>query len=449
MFGRFLCVLACCAAVAACQDPAPPAPSPGGGSTGETITGRERLGWDQQAASAAELASYRFIIYVDGARTEVADASCASTGGTAGFACSGRFPSMSPGAHTLELAAYIPDADLEGPRSSPFRVTVSAVVPGDFDASDWSSGEAGITTDGVALAVEQMADGLQRPSDAAFSPDGRLFIAERGGTIRILQDGRLRPAPALKLDGVFAEGGLLGIALDPEFARTRLIYTLSAIMSESAVPVYRLARYRELAGIMAQRAVLLETPAPAVPAGTLRFGPDNLLYLALGAGSADTASSYGGKVLRLNADGTMPGDRRTTTPIVSRGHVSPRAMAWRPGGGLLWIADGSADGLEWITAAGASDDSQARWGLPGSETTSGMAFYRGDRIPEFSGDLLIASATARRILRVRFGSDQLEAVSTELLLADRVGPITVVLPGLDGAIYFCTESAVGRLVRRQ
>src|SRR5690606_5639251 len=81
-----------------------PQPSPPGSSGGNTITGSERLGWDQVANSASELSRLRYVVYVDGVRREMEGVSCAQTPGPAGYACSGRLPQMSPGTHVLELA---------------------------------------------------------------------------------------------------------------------------------------------------------------------------------------------------------------------------------------------------------------------------------------------------------------------------------------------------------
>src|SRR5688572_3948327 len=85
----FACLLLLVLAVA-CGDSRPPTPSPPGTGVGETITGRERIGWDQAAANASELATFRYAIYVDGARSELADVTCAQTATAVGFACSAR-----------------------------------------------------------------------------------------------------------------------------------------------------------------------------------------------------------------------------------------------------------------------------------------------------------------------------------------------------------------------
>src|SRR5215212_11466416 len=109
---------------AACGSSKPPE-SPGS-AAGQSITGRERIGWDQPARDAAELPSLHFALYIDGTRTEFADASCSTTAGSSGFPCTGKLPAITNGAHTLEAAAFtILDGNVnESSRSSPLRVVV-------------------------------------------------------------------------------------------------------------------------------------------------------------------------------------------------------------------------------------------------------------------------------------------------------------------------------------
>jgi hypothetical protein len=106
--------------------PAPPVIDVPAGT--QTVNGTERIGWDQRAADAVELATISYAVYVDGARALLAGASCTSAIAAAGFACSAPLPTLSPGAHTLELVSFVTDgAVLESARSGALRL---AVVPG-------------------------------------------------------------------------------------------------------------------------------------------------------------------------------------------------------------------------------------------------------------------------------------------------------------------------------
>src|SRR2546428_11509589 len=108
------------------KSPQPPQQVP---PSAERITGSERLGWTQQATDQVELAGFKYAIYVDGARSQLAGVSCPSTGSSAGFECSAPLPKMSAGSHTLNLAAYIDSGTvLESERSVPLLGIVSPSV---------------------------------------------------------------------------------------------------------------------------------------------------------------------------------------------------------------------------------------------------------------------------------------------------------------------------------
>jgi len=118
-------LIALCAACAACGQSSPPPPvvTPPAGT--ETITGTERIGWDQPAPNLAELATFRYAIYVDGTRSELAGVSCATSATASGFPCTALLPAMAAGAHTLELASFVVDGGvLESARSAALRVMV-------------------------------------------------------------------------------------------------------------------------------------------------------------------------------------------------------------------------------------------------------------------------------------------------------------------------------------
>ena len=198
------------------------------------------------------------------------------------------------------------------------------------------------TRDGVRFRVETMLTGLEVPWSLTFAPDGRLFITERPGRVRIATLGGSSEL-ALTLDGVFAQGeaGLLGLALDPEFSQNRFVYLYySATVSGGAVN--RIVRYREVNSRLAERVVLLDgIPAATIhDGGRLRFGPDGLLYATAGDAAnpnfAQDVASLAGKILRLNRDGTSPPDNRFSSPVYTYGHRNPQGLDWHPSSGDLW-----------------------------------------------------------------------------------------------------------------
>ena len=464
---RFLLTLVGCVAILACDKNSPP--TPGSPPAEERITGSERLGWDQQAGDAGALASFHYAIYVDSARSELADVSCATTSSATGFACSARLPAMSSGAHTLELAAFIIDGGvLESAKSAPLSVivaaaTATAIAGASERASTWQTGTVFTTTDRVRLRVDLVADGLREPTDVAFAPDGRLFVAERAGHVRVIRDQRLLAEPALTLTDVAmaGEGGLLGLAFDPrppaEVAK-QFVYALYTTPSPSGGRVFRLARFREANDTLADRVILLDDiPAsPVGAAGSLRFGPDGKLYIALDDGGdprlAGDMAAFNGKILRMNADGSTPDDQAGATPVFSDPYRSPHGLDWDSRTGTLWIADGEETGSTRLSAV-IKGEGPSRRGVVRATyvlqptSASALAFYRGSLIAAFQGDLLVAADEGHHILRVRFDPREPGRIATtERLLDDSVGSIRVVAVAEDGTIYFCTGTALARLV---
>jgi glucose/arabinose dehydrogenase len=430
-------------AATACGSSPPPAPSPGPGTgNAQSITGRERIGWSQSASSVSELATFQYAIYVDGARSVMTDTSCSTTTSSDGYACSGKLPAMSNGSHSLELATFV-DADgdiVEGARSPALAVSVSALTAP--QVATWTARETA-TTDGLTLRVDRLAQGLDRPVDAAFAPDGRLFIAQRGGRIRLFAEGQLQSQDALTPEAGEQEAGAetLSLAIDPEFERTHFIFVVHIAQSNRG-SVFRLSRYRELRGRLAERAVLFEAEAPAAPAAAVsRFGPDGKLYLAANGGAAQ------GRLFRLAPDGTLPRDQAGTTPAIAAGVEDARGLGWDPVSGLLWIADESAESahVSGLTLSSPPIRAVVRARDTVDAGIRSMKFYTSDAIPEMRNEALLASAEGY-ILRLRFATDdptQIERSSR--LLENAVGPIHVVTVSPDGWIYFCTDDSLGRL----
>jgi aldose sugar dehydrogenase len=455
-------ILVFAAGAAACDGGSPPnSPDPGG--TGERISGSERLGWNQAASSAAELSTFRYAAYVDGARVELTDVSCGAAGG--GFQCNSRLPPMTPGAHAIELASFVTNlgAVVESGRSAPLRVILAgATVPPDSTNTTPNTAEQ-TTADGIRLAMTVVMDRVESPTALVFSPDGRAFVAERRGRVRILEVGALTPgaslddeSPALELQDVLVtgslEGGVLDVAIDPEFARTRFAYVLYTTASADGSPMFRVARYREVGGRLGERAILLADIAASAerPAGAIGFGLDRKLYVALDDGgdpaAAQRASSYNGKVLRLESSGTTPVDQATRGPVYLSGYRSPRGFDWHPVSGALWVADVLSPAVEELRVSAGGSTSRTRTvPLPSRTGAMSMTFYRG-RADALQGDLLVAAGEGRHLLRLRFDRrDSTRLVSTERLFDGLPGPATLVVVGPDGAVYLGTDRAILRV----
>ena len=173
MAWRALFVIACCV-FAACSKKPSSTPGPG-----ERITGSERLGWDQQANDASELATFHYAVYVDGVRSELPDAACVPA--QSGFACSARLPVLAAGSHTLEVASYISDFGVvESSKSAPLRVQVGSSVAG-----------------AIRIQADLVTNDPIGPTDAPSADDRIVAAAARNG----IPSARLVPAPRMVVPG--------------------------------------------------------------------------------------------------------------------------------------------------------------------------------------------------------------------------------------------------------
>ena len=154
-------------------------------------------------------------------------------------------------------------------------------APPRFDDTP-DTGEIFTTADGVRFRAQVVATNLEIAWALSFAPDGRLFVTERPGRVRIVENGQLLDVPALMLTDVYTEGeaGLLGIALDPDFERNRFVYVLYSATRTGRSPVNRIARFLETNGRLVDAVTILDDiPAhPLHDGGRLKFGPNGNLY---------------------------------------------------------------------------------------------------------------------------------------------------------------------------
>jgi len=322
--------------------------------------------------------------------------------------------------------------------------------------------------DGTRFSVEVVATGLEVPWSLAFAPDGRIFVAERPGRVRIVSGGQVEARPALTLTDVYAQGeaGLLGLTLHPGFESNGLVFLVYTARRADGIPVNRVVRFRELNGALGEPAVLLDDiGAASIHNGSrIKFGPDGLLYVTMGdaadASLAQDLASLNGKVLRLNEDGTTPRDNPFSSPVYSLGHRNPQGIDWDPVTGALWETEHGQSALDEVNRVEAGRN----YGWPqieGAETRPGMeppvlffeqtvapsgaAFYRGERIPSFSGNLFFGALRGTHLHRIVLQAPgRTEVASHERLLDGVFGRLRGVAMGNDGALYFSTSNRDGR-----
>jgi glucose/arabinose dehydrogenase/cytochrome c peroxidase len=331
--------------------------------------------------------------------------------------------------------------------ASPGILADARAAAGPSAALTAASSATGRTTDGVRLEATSIVNGLADPVDLALASDGRIFVAERSGRIRVVKDGRLLGTPVVSLPDFDGRNGTghLSIALDPNFSRTSLLYVLY-----TAGTGYRLERFRVVGDRAGERAVLMDrmAPASARPAAVLRFGPDSALYAAIDDGGEPRAAanpgSFSGKVLRLNGDGTTPPDRTDGSPVYGMGLTRPAGLDW-DGEGRVLVVESRGD-----VSTFAGDDRRALPVMPRPLVqrgeAAGLVVYRNARIPQLQNDLLIGSPDSPGLARVRgAGRGQRAGVADESLLRGLIFGAHALAAAADGTIYVATAEALIRI----
>ena len=331
------------------------------------------------------------------------------------------------------------------------------------------------TKDGFSFRVEVVVGNLEIPWALAFASDGRIFVTERPGRVQIVENGKLRPEPAGTIAEVvhIGEGGLMGLALDPQFAENHLLYMCYTARNQHGTLINRVVRYREDSGkIVEPKTIFDDIPGARFHDGCrVRFGPDQKLYVTTGdAVDRDLAPqmhSMAGKILRLNPDGTTPSDNPfPNSPIFSLGHRNPQGLDWHPMTGVAFSTEHGPSGFDGAPGGDEMNLIEAgkNYGWPmihHQETRTGMesplleftpangpasgAFYQGDRLSEFKNNFFFGAVRGRYLYRVALKPPEYRSVeSHEALLVNVFGRIREVADGPDGALYFTTSNRDGR-----
>jgi aldose sugar dehydrogenase len=188
-----------------------------------------------------------------------------------------------------------------------------------------------------------LAGGLTIPWDMAFLPDGRMLITERPGQVMMLPGSLV----VLVLADVHSagEGGLLGIALDPDFAENSFVYLYYTYRNGTAVR-NRISRFVfENEGLTDEVVIVDALPGATIHnGGRIRFGPDGMLYVCVGDAAAperaQDPADLAGKILRYRPDGRIPADNpNPASPVYSLGHRNPQGLAWHPVSGVLYASE--------------------------------------------------------------------------------------------------------------
>jgi glucose/arabinose dehydrogenase len=307
-----------------------------------------------------------------------------------------------------------------------------------------------------APRVETVLRHLEVPWALAFAPGGRLFFTERPGRLRVVTDGKLAAEPVARLPvSAVGEGGLMGLALDPDFGRTQHLYVCYTAAKRGG-SVNRISRLTLSEGRAADERVLLDDmPASGIHDGCrLKFGPDRKLYATMGdAGESSRAQqrdSLSGKILRINADGAVPGDNPFRgSPVWSFGHRNPQGLAWDTAG-RMWESEHGSTAHDEINLI----QPGRNYGWPevrGRETRDGFVSpmlessddtWAPSGIAILHQTLYVAGLRGQRLLKIAIAGGKVGDATT--LLKGEYGRLRDVVVGPDGALWVATSNRDGR-----
>jgi aldose sugar dehydrogenase len=313
----------------------------------------------------------------------------------------------------------------------------------------------GVEQESVAVVAER----LSIPWEIVFLPDGDMLVTERPGTlIRIGRDGAVIPISGVRHVG---EGGLLGLALHPDFTENKLIYLYLTTTEGSGVE-NRVDRYRFEGNELTERTPILGGIPGAIyhDGGRIAFGPDGYLYIATGDATreqlAQDKESLAGKILRLDEDGSIPRDNPFGTAVYSYGHRNVQGLAWDDRGNL-WATEHGRSGIRsgydelnrierggnygWPTVEG--DERHDGMIAPvihsGATTTwapSGAA-YSG-------GSIFFSGLRGEALYEAKLDVDRIGVEELRTHLQGEYGRIRAVVAGPDGRLHLSTSNTDGR-----
>lgn len=345
------------------------------------------------------------------------------------------------------------------------------------------------------VTIEPFVEGLQYPWGLVFLPDESMLVTERSGSLRhVTADGQISEPIAGVPEVVFeGQGGLLDVALDPEFETNRYVYLSFAEAGEEPGTNSTAVARGVLSEDMTELAdvEIIFSQQPKLPS-TLHFGSrltfdnDGYLFITTGERSdaefrvqAQDLDSHLGKVIRILPDGTVPEDNPfvdtegALPEIWSYGHRNMQGADLHPETGQLWVAEHGPRGgdelnkiveggnfgwpllTEGTEYSGAPIDppeelpedlieAERTW-VP-SPAPSGLLFYTGGMFPEWQGDAFMGALAGTELIRIDMDGE--EVIGDEFLFGDEFPHrVRDVVQGPDGAIYLVTDAEQGQILR--
>lgn len=306
-----------------------------------------------------------------------------------------------------------------------------------------------------------IAEGLRIPWEIAFLPNGDYLVTERPGNIlRIGTDRKI-----IQIDGVVhqGEGGLLGLALDPNFEQNDYIYIyLTSQSPDGSGLINRVERYTLNGSTVRNRKIVLDNIPGARfhDGGRIKFGPDNKLYITVGDAqnedAAQNPNNLNGQILRINLDGSIPEDNPTDSAMYSYGHRNPQGLTW-DSFGTLWSTEhgrsGPASGYDEVNRIVPGQN----YGWPiiqGDESAEDMQIpiiHSGPRETWAPGDaeyidghIFFTGLRGEALYEAELNDQETDIVNTKAHFYKEFGRIRTARLGPDGYLYILTSNTDGR-----
>ena len=349
-------------------------------------------------------------------------------------------------------------------------------------------GQDVVESEQADFVVETVAGGLEYPWSIAFLPSGEMLVTEREGRLRVIDADGLREAPVSGLpDDLLVErqGGLLDVALAPDFATSRMVYFSYAegTADDNNTALARATLSEDLTALENVEDIFhvnFDKAGGFHFGGRILFNTDGTLFLTLGDGGnyqdqAQNPENHLGAVVRLNLDGSIPADNpmidNAAPGVYSYGHRNAQGIARNPITGSVWELEHGARGGDEINILEAGTNygwpeityginydgtiitedrereglAQPIWYWNPSIAPSGMMFYTGDSFEHWQGDLFVSALAGSKIERLEVDGDRV--ISVEPLLEDLGQRFRDVRTGPDGAIYTLTDDFEGSVLR--
>jgi aldose sugar dehydrogenase len=348
------------------------------------------------------------------------------------------------------------------------------------------------TGEGQRIRVVVVTRDLSYPYGMTWLPDGSMLVTERMGKLRIIRNGKVDTQPVAGVPANYGTGesglpgavhGLMDVVLHPQFAQNRFVYLNYTKQLDPKRTTLAIARaVWDGKALTGSKDVFVATERTGT--SRIAFGSDGMLYVATSGADSQDLNTHGGKVLRLRDDGSAPADNPFVgkaghkPEVYTYGHRNSLGLALHPATGQMWQTENGPNGGDEINVVkpGANYGwpmvsygrryegpwQSERAGHAGFEppvviwvpsiATSGLAFYTGDKLPKWKGDVFVGALRTGEIPgtghleRILF-NEKMEELRRESLLVDLRQRIRDVRQGPDGLLYVLTDEKQGALLR--